>query len=122
MKLSTTWQKIIIWLTGYLNIIAFFLGGGYVYLKTESEDARASGKTVLALLLGFTGIEILRSSVYNILSVAGVVYDTLAVISDIASVIAVIKAVVFVTLFLLDLRGIKFTPAKTSDSDKKDGE
>ena len=119
-NLSGTWQKIILWLTGYLNIIAFFLAGGYVYLNTDSEDVRHSAKTVLALLLGFTGIEILRSVVYNILSVAGVGYDTLAVISDIASIITVIKAVVFVTLFVLDLRGIKLTHSKTAESKKAD--
>ena len=117
MKLSTTWQKIIIWLTGYLNNIAFILGGGYIYLNTDSEDVRHSAKTVLALLLGFTGVEILRSIVYNILSVAGVSYDVLAVISDIASVITVIKAIVFVTLFVLDLRGIKLTHSKTEKED-----
>lgn len=115
--LSTTWQKIIVWLTGYLNVIAFFLAGGYVYLKTECDDVKSSAKTVLALLLGFTGLDILRSLIYNILSVANVGFDTLNVISDIGTVLLIIKAVVFVTLFILDVCGIKLTPAKAKSSD-----
>ena len=110
--LSIFWQKTIVWLTGWLNTIAFFLAGGYVYLNTESEDVKKSAKSVLGLMLIFAGIEILRSVIYNILSVANVDYDTLAVLSDVAYIISIIKAIVFVTLYILDIKGIKFLPIK----------
>lgn len=110
--LSIFWQKTIVWLTGWLNTIAFFLAGGYVYLNTESEDVKKSAKSVLGLMLIFAGIEILRSVIYNILSVANVDYDTLSVITDISYVITIIKSIVFVTLYILDIKGIKFLPIK----------
>ncbi|MBO5479917.1 MAG: hypothetical protein J6A63_01850 [Clostridia bacterium] len=111
-NLSSKWQKTIVWLTGYLNIIAFFLAGGYVYLKTEDEDVRSSGKTVLALLVGFAGIDLLCTLLYNVLSVANVDYSVLSTVSDIRTIVSVVKIVVFVALFILDLCGIKFLPTK----------
>ena len=53
-KLNSKWQKLILWLTGYLNIIAFVLGGGFVYLKTQDEKVKKSAKTVLAFVIVFT--------------------------------------------------------------------
>lgn len=117
-SLSTKWQKLIVWLTGYLNTIAFVLAGGFIYLKTEDDDVKTSAKTVLFLLAIFTGLEILRGIVYNILSVANVTYDVLSVVSDIGTVISIIKMIVFVTLFILDLVGIKLLPVKTNASDE----
>ncbi len=113
MKLSSKWQKTIIWLTGYLNIIAFFLAGGYVFQKTEDEDVKISAKTVLIFLVGFTGLDILRMVIYNILSVASVGYETLNVISEIGAIISVIRGIVFVAFYILDMRGIKLIPVVT---------
>lgn len=113
-KLSEKWQKAIIWLTGYLNIIAFFLAGGYIYLKTDNEDVKSSAKNVLVLLIGFTGLDILRSVIYNILSVASAGYDVLNVISKIGTVFTIIKAIVFVVLFILDICGKKIMLVKNS--------
>lgn len=113
-KLSEKWQKAIVWLTGYLNIIAFFLAGGYIYLKTDNEDVKSSAKNVLVLLIGFTGLDILRSVIYNILSVASAGYDVLNVISKIGTVFTIIKAIVFVVLFILDICGKKIMLVKNS--------
>lgn len=110
MKLSAKWQKTIIWLTGYLNIIAFILAGGYIYQKTEDEDLKASAKTILIFLVGFTGLDILRMVVYNILSVASVGYETLNVISAIGGILSVIRGIVFVTFYILDMCGKKLIP------------
>lgn len=110
--LSTFWQKTIVWLTGWLNTIAFFVAGGYVYLNTENEDVKKSAKSVLGLLLIFAGIELLRAIIYNIFSVANADYDTLSVISDVANIIYIIKAIVFTAFYILDIKGIKITPIK----------
>ncbi len=113
-KLSEKWQKAIVWLTGYLNIIAFFLAGGYIYLKTDNEDVKTSAKNVLVLLIGFTGLDILRSVIYNILSIASASYDVLNAISKIGTVFTIIKAIVFVVLFILDICGKKIMLVKQS--------
>lgn len=117
-NLSEKLQKLIVWLTGYLNVIAFFIAGGYVYLNTDSEDVKTSAKTVLYLVAGFTGLEILRSIIYNILSLVNVDYTTLNAFSDVALVLSIIKAIVFVTLFILDLCSIKIIPIKTTAKNK----
>ncbi len=117
-NLSEKLQKLIVWLTGYLNVIAFFIAGGYVYLNTDSEDVKTSSKTVLYLVAGFTGLEILRSIIYNILSLVNVDYTTLNAFSDVALVLSIIKAIVFVTLFILDLCSIKIIPIKTTAKNK----
>ncbi len=114
-NLSSKWQKCIVWLTGYLNTIAFFLAGGYVYLNTDDEDVKGSAKNVLVLMLGFTGLEILRSIIYNIFSIANN-YEATSVLSDIALVFSIIKMVVFVVFFVLDLCGIKLSSVKKTSS------
>ena len=120
MKLSSKCQKTIIWLTGYLNIIAFILSGGYIYQKTEDDDVKTSAKTVLIFLVGFTGLDILRMVVYNILSVASVGYDTLNVISMIGAIISVIRGILFVTLYVLDMCGIKLIPVFNKDKNSEE--
>lgn len=123
-NLSTKWQKLIVWLTGYLNVIAFFIAGGYTYLNTEDEDVKDSAKNVLLLLAGFAGIELVRSLIYNTMSVFGADYSALSVVSTIGTAIAVIKTIAFAVLFALDMNGIKLrsvTPA-TKPAEKSDSE
>ena len=119
-NLSVKWQKAIVWFTGYINVIAFFLAGGYTYLNTECDDVKASAKNVFVLLLGFTGIDILRAIVYNIMSVADASYKALSVVSDIGTVVSVIRMIVFVTFFILDLHGFKFTSIKATAETPKE--
>ena len=105
--LSSKWQKLIVWLTGYANIIAFFVAGGYVYLNTEDEDVKGTAKSVLYLVAVFTGIELLRSLVYNVLSVVGADYGVLNALTTISMVIAALKMVTFAVLFVCDMCGKK---------------
>ncbi len=118
-NLSVKWQKIIVWLTGYLNIIAFFLAGGFVFYKTEDEDVKKSAKTVLLFTLVFTAIDIIRLIIYNFASVSDANYDTLNEISKFGLIMSVIKAVVFVTFGILDFFKIKVIPVGFLD-DKKE--
>ncbi len=111
-SLCSKWQKLIVWLTGYLNVVAFFLAGGYVFFKTEDEDVKDSAKTVLLLTLLFTAIDIIRLVIYNFASVGEAEYDTLNEISKFGLIMAVIKAITFVTFGVLDFFGIKLIPFK----------
>lgn len=117
-NLSSKFQKLIVWLTGYLNIVAFVLAGGYIFFKTEDDDVKESSKTVLILLAIFTALEIVRVFFYYIFSIAsnGSAIQTL---NNLASVVGIIKVVVFVVFFVLDLVGIKIIPIKRSSVDKK---
>ncbi len=105
--LSAKWQKLIVWLSGYLGITSFLIGAGFVYLKTDDDDVKNSCKTVLVLLAVFTGASILFSTVlYNLFALFDM-YNVTSVFSDIATAFNIIKAILFVTLFILDLCGIK---------------
>lgn len=110
-NLSAKWQKLIVWLTGYLNIIAFFLAGGYVYTKTQDEEVKNSAKTALVLVAGFTALEMLRGLIYYIMQLANAGYETLSAMSDVSYVLTIIKIVVFATMFALDFFGIQLKRA-----------
>ena len=114
-NLSSKWQKLILWLTGLLGITPFIIGGGYVFLKTEDEDVRTSAKMVLFLLAGFTGLSMLFSSILYPIFTLFELYTAASVISDITSVIGIIKTLVFAVLFILDLVGIKLLPTVAND-------
>ena len=119
-NLSSKWQKLIIWVTGYLSIIAFVIGGGYIYMKTEDADVKKSAKTVFLISIVFTALDIIFLIVRNITSAAGD-YQALNVISIITSMIAMIEAIVFVVFCALDMVGKKVIPVEFLD-DKQEVE
>lgn len=98
--LSARWQKLIIWLTGYLNIVAFVVAGGYFYFKTEREEVKSSAKIALIVTAFFTALDILRLFIqycYNIASTSA------SWLSTTTWVVALIKIIVFVALFIVDM-------------------
>ena len=118
-KLSSKWQKIILWLTGYLNIIAFVITGGYFYNKTQDEDVKKTAKTVFVLLVFFAALDILRMILNNIFYVAES-YEAYNAMTDVSFIISIIKAIVFVVFCILDMCGIKILPVKVSKEEKED--
>ena len=119
-NLSIKWQKLIIWLTGYLNIIAFVIAGGYTYLNTEDMPVKASAKKVLLLVAGFTALDLIRALVYNIMSLFDANYVALGRMSKAGLAIAIIKTIVFAVLFVLDLKSININIKHNEEYDKKD--
>ena len=117
-KLSVKWQKLIVWLTAYLNVIAFVIAGGYFYFNTENKEIRSSTKNALLLVAGFAGLEILRSVIYNTMSLFEANYVALNNVSKVATAIAIIKAIVFVVFFILDVCGHKLIYTEREDSNE----
>ncbi len=110
-NLSSRWQKLIVWLTGYLSIIAFVIAGGYLYKNTEHEEVKTSAKVALFVTAIFTAIDILRMIIQYCLMLAS---SSTEWISKTAWVIAIIQAVVFVVLFIVDMvAGFGSRPAKS---------
>lgn len=102
-RLGSFWKKLIIWLTGYLNIIAFIVGGGYIYLKSEEdEETRCSVKLSLIVVAGFTALDMFYLLIYNLLSLFGAGYETLNTLTLISRFFSLMKIITFVTLFALD--------------------
>lgn len=124
-NLSVRWQKLIVWLTGYLNIIAFVIAGGYLYQKTEHEEVKSSAKIALIVTAIFTAIDILRLFIQYCLSLASSSSTWLGTAS---LIIAIIKNLVFVILFVLDMTigfgnfttGAKKTEAQPVETEKSE--
>lgn len=119
-NLSSKWQKLIIWVTGYLSIIAFVIGGGYIYMKTEDADVKKSAKTVFLISIVFTALDIIFLIIRNITSAAGD-YQAINGVSITVGVIAMIEAIVFVVFCALDMVGKKVIPVEFLD-DKQEVE
>ncbi len=50
------WKKILIWLSGYLNFVAFALVGGYTIVKSEDEELKKTAKQAFVVTLIFTAL------------------------------------------------------------------
>lgn len=108
-NLSKVWQKIIIWVTGYLNIIAFVLAGGYIFVKSEDEDVRSSAKTAFAITAVFTAINMLFTLVTYFMSLGNASGSAITNFSKVKIVVSILQIFVFVLFFILDMCGINFT-------------
>ena len=67
---SKKWNKIFLWATGYLSIVAFAVVGGYALVKGD-EDSKKTAKSVLIATLIFAGI----SAILTIISTVGGLFD-----------------------------------------------
>lgn len=102
--LSIKWQKTILWVTGYLNIIAFVIAGGYIHQKTEEETLRSSAKEVFLFTAIFTGISAFMSALQDLFALAE---TSQASLNKIIWFVNLLHIVVFAVFFLLDLFGIQ---------------
>ena len=99
-NLSVRWQKLIVWLTGYLSIIAFVVAGGYIHQKTEHDEVRSSAKIALFVTAIFTGLDMIRYLLQYCVNLA----DAATMwIFDMSYVFAIVKIIVFIVLFIVDI-------------------
>ena len=54
---SRNWKKVLIWLCGYVHLIAFAITGGYVIAKSTDKELHRTAKTVFIVTLIFTAVE-----------------------------------------------------------------
>lgn len=104
-NLSTKWQKLIAYLTGFLGIIPFLLAGGYIHLKSEDEAAKKSVKTAFLLTVLFTVIEAIVAIVCAFTEASVYIdFDYTAHTGSLifAAIVTLIKFVAFTTVFCLD--------------------
>lgn len=103
MKLSKNFKKIFIWLTGYLNIVAFVITGGYFFLKDEDEEIKATAKEVGYFTMGFFALDLINELVGSFVGLSGNISGGF---NNYLLVVLIIKIIVFITLCLLDLFGV----------------
>lgn len=98
--LSLRWQKVVVWLTGYLNIVAFIIAGGYFYQKTEHEEVKRSAIIALFVTAVFTAIDVVRLFILYCLNLGSASTSWL---TTTYTVLQIIKILVFVVLFIVDM-------------------
>ena len=54
---TKNWKKALIWLCGYVHLIAFAITGGYVIAKSTVKELHRTAKTVFIVTLIFTAVE-----------------------------------------------------------------
>ena len=53
---TNKWKSLLVWMSGYLNFIAFALVGGYVIVKSEDEGLQKTTKTAFIVTMIFTAL------------------------------------------------------------------
>ncbi len=119
-NLSAKWQKLIIWLTGYVNIVAFILGGGYVFLKTEDKDVKKSAKIALVVVAIFTAIDLVFTFLGYIFGLANVSYAASEGLNLARYAFLIFKPIAFATLFLLDFFGVLSKISISANNEEKE--
>ncbi len=54
---SNRWKKLLIWVCGYLNIIAFAIVGGYTIVKSDDKELKKTSHKAFVITVIFTIIE-----------------------------------------------------------------
>ena len=68
--LKNCYAKAILWISSFLNVIVFALTGGYVWLKSDSEELKKETKKVFIVAVIFICIEAVLSVIYAIYSLS----------------------------------------------------
>lgn len=90
------WKALLIWLCGYLSIIAYAITGGYVIVKSEDEKLKKTAKAVMIVTLIFTAISMVLSLISSFGSlVEDESLDLYAFFNKITIVVSIAKIIVF---------------------------
>ena len=116
---TTRWKALLIWLCGYLSIIAFIIAGGYTIVKSDNEELKKTTKTAFIVTIIFTLISMFLA-LYN--SIGGMVgnyyssagYDAYNVLVQITTIA---KIIVYVTFGALAFFKGNYAPEKMPQSD-----
>ena len=120
---NNKWKSVLVWLSAYLNFIAFVVVGGYFYIKKEEEEVQTATKRAFLITLGFTAINALFS-VYNYIGgLANNYYASGAYkfYSVCTAIIGIAKIIVFATFIILTLVK-KTAPVASENKDVTEAE
>lgn len=97
---STRWKALLIWVCGYLSIIAYAVVGGYVIVKSDNEELKKTAKTAFIVTLIFTLISMFFALYSNIGGMSSGFYSSGAyeaydILNKLTNVAKIIVYVVF---------------------------
>ena len=98
-------KKVFILLSGYLSFIAFAIVGGYVFIKSDSEELKKTAKLTLIVTLIFTAISAVLLIYNHFGNFFGGYYSSTAydVYSMITGIVAIAKIIVYAVLIIMVL-------------------
>ena len=103
---STRWKSLLIWVCGYLSIIAFAVAGGYAIVKSNDEELKSTAKKAFIVTLIFTLIAMFLGLYDAIGGMTDGYYSSAAygAYSVMSKIVTIAKIVVFVVFAALSLR------------------
>ncbi|MBO5313439.1 MAG: hypothetical protein J6B29_05680 [Clostridia bacterium] len=117
------WKAVFIWMSAFLNFIAFAIVGGYCIIKSEDEDLKRVTKQAFIVTIVFSAI----SAVLSIINYLGSfgdnyyssdLYDFYSTCSTLVSLARLVVFAVFVVLTFVK----NDTPAPISEEGSDNGE
>ena len=102
---NNKWKSVLVWLSAYLNFIAFVVVGGYFYVKKEDEALQSETKHAFLVTLIFTAINAFFS-IFNYIGnltnnyYASSAYEFYSICS---AIVGIAKIIVFATFVILAL-------------------
>ena len=110
---------LIVWASGYVNVIVFALGGGYFFLKSDDESLKNETKKALIVTLIFVGIGMIQSLVSYLFTLCGVSYsgDLYRAHQTIGTLVSVAKIAVYAVFAALSVFGGKKGEEKSEKTD-----
>ena len=121
--MSQNLKKCFMWVCGYLNIVAFALVGGYLYIKSDDEDMKKEVKIALIVTLIFTAIMAVLS-IYNYCGgfssayYGSVAYDVYSICLSVVQIANIIVYAVFAIMALVKKGGEKKQSTIDVENDK----
>lgn len=99
------WKSVLVWLSAYLNFIAFVLVGGYFYIKKEDEEVQSATKQAFLVTLIFTAINAFLLLFSNIGGLTNTYYSSSAYkfYSVCVNLVNIAKVVVYATFIIFTL-------------------
>ncbi len=124
-KIGKTIGGLAIWASAYVNVIAFALCGGYMWLKSDDEDLKRETKKALIVTLIFVGIGMIQSLTGYIFNLCDISYGNgiYSAHQTIGTLVSIAKIVAYATGAALAVFGGKNGDAENekteSDGDKE---
>jgi len=94
-KISSRWMKVILWVSAYLNAIAFALVCGYVWCKPERENVKAESKRVFIVWLVFTAVNAVLTVIYKVMNLASVSTGAWRFYNVVNGIVSILNVVLF---------------------------
>ena len=120
---NNKWKSVFVWLSAYLNFIAFVLVGGYFYVKKEEEEIQKATKQAFLVTLVFTAVNAFLLLFSNIGGLTDTYYSSSAYkfYSVCVNLVNIAKVVVYAAFIILALVKEE-NSASVESMDSKDGE